>query len=933
MVNIRDGMQDWEYLWAIGHYEADGVTRTGKIASVETARELAEQISVNWNPDSDPAHLLKARCAIAAWLDQPYVASYPVPEHRSKGVSESPTLRWKADSVDVSSFDVYFGTDHDAVLKATPASREFSGNQSATTFNPPGPLATNTNYYWRIDERAGTQVYKGYVWSFNRSLGLVGWWKFDESQGTVAKDRSSFGRDATILNCEHVPGIMNNCLEFDGAGCVQIPTGVLATVDRQISIAFWLCGGEAQPQSEVLFEALTANGNTVLRGRFPFSDCVAYFEAGAGDVVDQTMKLIEARSRWQHWVLTKNADTGHMKIYRNGVLWADAIGKTQIMEPAVSFTLGSKCDGSLGYEGRIDEFRVYDGELQQAEITALYGLGGQRGDRGLMGWWRFDELSGTTVRDWSDLQNHGTLQNADPIREAGKIGNCLTCGGITDYVDVPVNGLTFSDPSITLSVWMYGDASLPNVNSGDGCIAVSALKTDGTKALLAWIPSSHGRAQFNLGGDSGFDQKVTDVLLSNQYKDQWNHWVCVSDLKIDAGGNRIYNSYLYLNGEQLHTDTNLSDPIGQIGQFRIGTGYTGFAYPYVGKLDEIRLYNYGLSADEVKEIYNADLARVSGQVGRWKFDENAGATASDATPFGHDGTIHQALWSNGRIGAALKFDGAGANVSVPPAALTQLEEQVTVTVWLEGAQKSAHEEWIFEALDAAGGPVIRATVGSLFVAFDAGFGAQRFDQIKVEAVASPPTGLVPGGQGLPRGAWSHWAFTKNAVSGVMNIYRNGKLWNSATGKYRPLTTAAVFKIGSKADGTSGYTGVIDDLRIYNLELSPADINDIYLDCPPLPNPMTWSKAPQATGLTSISMAATVASHPNGVEYYFQCVAGGGHDSGWQPSPKYTDSGLAGRTQYSYQVKAREKGPGQNETGLSQIASAITTRLRYPPRFP
>ena len=38
-----------------------------------------------------------------------------------------------------------------------------------------------------------------------------------------------------------------------------------------------------------------------------------------------------------------------------------------------------------------------------------------------------------------------------------------------------------------------------------------------------------------------------------------------------------------------------------------------------------------------------------------------------------------------------------------------------------------------------------------------------------------------------------------------------------------------FKIGSRADGTSGYMGGIDDLRIYNLELNPADIYDIYLD--------------------------------------------------------------------------------------------------------
>ncbi len=85
MVNIRDGMADWEHLWAIGHYDIDGVTRLGKIASVETARELAEQISLNWTTDTDPAHLTSARDVIAHWLAQPYVAKYPTPSTAPKG--------------------------------------------------------------------------------------------------------------------------------------------------------------------------------------------------------------------------------------------------------------------------------------------------------------------------------------------------------------------------------------------------------------------------------------------------------------------------------------------------------------------------------------------------------------------------------------------------------------------------------------------------------------------------------------------------------------------------------------------------------------------------------------------------------------------------------------------------------------------------------
>lgn len=67
--------------------------------------------------------------------------------------------------------------------------------------------------------------------------------------------------------------------------------------------------------------------------------------------------------------------------------------------------------------------------------------------------------------------------------------------------------------------------------------------------------------------------------------------------------------------------------------------------------------------------------------------------------------------------------------------------------------------------------------------------------------------------------------------------------------------------------------------------------------------MGWASAPHGTG-GAISMTAATAIDPNGVQYYFQCVSGGGHDSGWQTGATYTDSGLTPLTTYGYRVKAR-----------------------------
>ncbi len=95
--------------------------------------------------------------------------------------------------------------------------------------------------------------------------------------------------------------------------------------------------------------------------------------------------------------------------------------------------------------------------------------------------------------------------------------------------------------------------------------------------------------------------------------------------------------------------------------------------------------------------------------------------------------------------------------------------------------------------------------------------------------------------------------------------------------------------------------------------------------PPTPDPMTFAVAPAATGETSITMTATTASDPSGVEYYFEETSGnpGGSDSGWQDSTVYTDTGLAPDTAYSYRVRARDKSPAQNTTGWSAALSATT----------
>jgi hypothetical protein len=95
---------------------------------------------------------------------------------------------------------------------------------------------------------------------------------------------------------------------------------------------------------------------------------------------------------------------------------------------------------------------------------------------------------------------------------------------------------------------------------------------------------------------------------------------------------------------------------------------------------------------------------------------------------------------------------------------------------------------------------------------------------------------------------------------------------------------------------------------------------------PEPDPITWAVVPHSTGTASISMTASTASDPSGVEYLFTNTAGGGNNSGWQDSPIFEDTGLQPNTSYTYTVTARDKSANQNATAASTTESATTDAL-------
>ena len=95
-----------------------------------------------------------------------------------------------------------------------------------------------------------------------------------------------------------------------------------------------------------------------------------------------------------------------------------------------------------------------------------------------------------------------------------------------------------------------------------------------------------------------------------------------------------------------------------------------------------------------------------------------------------------------------------------------------------------------------------------------------------------------------------------------------------------------------------------------------------LDSTP-PAPAPFIETILATSPTSIDMTVSTVYDDSDVEYFFENRGGGGHDSGWQDDPNYTDPNLVPNTEYTYRVKARDKSSNQNETAWSQEVTVFT----------
>jgi hypothetical protein len=200
-------------------------------------------------------------------------------------------------------------------------------------------------------------------------------------------------------------------------------------------------------------------------------------------------------------------------------------------------------------------------------------------------------------------------------------------------------------------------------------------------------------------------------------------------------------------------------------------------------------------------------------VGWWRFDENTGATASDNSTNGNNGTLQGSplpIWVTGKYGYALQFDGSHNYVQIPDSPSLK-PANITITAWINPANMAT------DTLYSKSWPVCTLTYNRY------GTWTPSF----ILTVSGTTYELFAGSTISP----SQWWFLAATFDGsTMKIYIDGALSASmsASGSISWDTTPA--SIAHNNYGGYG-AGIIDEVRVYNRALSTAEIQTYYQQSP------------------------------------------------------------------------------------------------------
>jgi hypothetical protein len=209
----------------------------------------------------------------------------------------------------------------------------------------------------------------------------------------------------------------------------------------------------------------------------------------------------------------------------------------------------------------------------------------------LQGWWKMDELSGSTMNDSSGNSRTGVVPTSSTaLGSSGKFGNAFTLNGSNVYAYTSgFKGITGGDRR-TIALWFKtSTANKPILQYGAA----------GTATLFKLSLNSSGAAVLDLGGTT---ITTSTTGLANG---AWHHLAATIPASGNTGGAK-----LYINGSATNGSGSTAINTSNANDLKIGTD--GSAY-FSGYLDDVRFYGAELNSTLISQLYgsgNGDFNRI-----------------------------------------------------------------------------------------------------------------------------------------------------------------------------------------------------------------------------------------------------------------------------------------------------------------------------------
>ncbi|MFA6005801.1 MAG: DUF2341 domain-containing protein [Patescibacteria group bacterium] len=517
--------------------------------------------------------------------------------------------------------------------------------------------------------------------SEEKSVAPVAYWKFDEGTGGNAHDSTANKNDGTTGGTwtNEDQCINGKCLYFNGTDVSVPDTNSTLDLTSKMSFSFWW-----RPMSQhtgYAYQLLskwstTTDANLAFyffgdyNGTLPANKGLMRIYATAGGtwkVISGSYFVTDADlGKWMHVSFNYDTATGG-QLYINGSPVGVRTGSGDLTTNNLPFRIG-------GYipKAYFDEVKIYGYERTATQIKTDYQLRGSSKStsvamgssksnndafsNGLVGYWKMDENTGTTVADTSGNGGTMTFTGNAPSWVVGKYGSAIRYNGTNSLATVPNSTpLNITGNAITLSAWVY----LTAYPASYGVIYQKDGYADGYRMMIAST------------GQIYSDMKASERSMSSTGTVPLNTWTLVN---VTYDGAKMYT---YINGASAGslsvTPGNLTGTTASIS-----FGLTEYP-PITGSIDEARVYNRALSASEVSSLYNF----APGPVGYWNFDAKTGATVADLSGNNNVGAfIDSPSWTVGKYGGGLKLDGSNDGIQIAQSNSMKPAKKFTVSAWI-----------------------------------------------------------------------------------------------------------------------------------------------------------------------------------------------------------------------------------------------------------